>query len=818
MAAANEMNSKQTFGQLLRYHRRQSHDSLRGGLLTQERLGELLGHELGHAGYSGAAVSDWERGKSKIDEEEWSVLLALVAVLHRSGGLETPVEADELLQAGNYRPLNQEERVAIFGEDPAPPAAPATTAPVAKQPGDAHHNSAAGEDHHKLRILRDKVQRFWIDGVLERMLEQPIAVELTWQPVYEAVDHPWGDLLDPTLYAHSAPSGREPIINVFAGMDRALLILGGPGAGKTTTLLSLARDCCRRAASDPSAPVPVILNLAPWANRQAPLADWLVDELTAKYQIPPRLGSRWLDNDRLILLLDGFDEVPASERRACAQAINRFREEHGLTGLVICSRTAEYEATATRLKLGGAVLLQPLTPAQIDRYVAAAGPPLAGLHVALAHNPALLEMAKTPLMLTIMGHAYSGFTEEQVAALAQVAEAESTAGTYDRLFGAYVQRMFRRHSPRLHLDVRRMEQTLSHLAQKMTEHNQAVFLVEEIQPSWLPSGPWRRAYLLVSGLTAGLYGGLVMWILWLLLRQMLPRLPAVVSAAVGQTLRVGPGTAQFFSLILGNLALGLLFGLIHILDFERLAGPAPTARARNNHLRRRAVVVCLAVGVLTTAVVARFGSLPLALSWSLAEAVMYATASRYLYGVSYGTEIRTYETLGWSWSQAFGGALIGLLLAAAAELLETLLFGYNGVLRTFLTLGLATFLLGGLTGNRIETKNRPNQGIHLSARNALLAALLVALPLGGLTWLLRGGAPAVLTALLAGMVVFALFGGSSVGKHYFVRLLLAYRKTIPFRLSAVLDNACRLVLVRRVGGGFMFLHRLLQTYFARTAS
>ena len=53
-------NDMQFFGDLLRKHRRRTQDPLKGGPLTQVRLGELLGHYLGGAGYTGAAVSDWE--------------------------------------------------------------------------------------------------------------------------------------------------------------------------------------------------------------------------------------------------------------------------------------------------------------------------------------------------------------------------------------------------------------------------------------------------------------------------------------------------------------------------------------------------------------------------------------------------------------------------------------------------------------------------------------------------------------------------------------------------------------------------------------
>ena len=91
------------------------------------------------------------------------------------------------------------------------------------------------------------------------------------------------------------------------------------------------------------------------------------------------MGRQWIENNDLILLLDGLDEVKAEHRRACADAINKFRPEYGMTGIVVCSRTREYEELASRLKLNNAVLIQPLTREQIDRYIAAGGPQLAAL-------------------------------------------------------------------------------------------------------------------------------------------------------------------------------------------------------------------------------------------------------------------------------------------------------------------------------------------------------------------------------------------------------------------------------------------------------
>lgn len=108
-----------TFGEALRAFRQSSNDPDRlNKRLTQERLGELIGDDLGDMGYSGAAVSDWERGESKINAQDRNVLTALIRVFQRCGSLKTIAEADEFLKCGNYRALDEEEARKIFGELP----------------------------------------------------------------------------------------------------------------------------------------------------------------------------------------------------------------------------------------------------------------------------------------------------------------------------------------------------------------------------------------------------------------------------------------------------------------------------------------------------------------------------------------------------------------------------------------------------------------------------------------------------------------------------------------------------------------------------
>jgi hypothetical protein len=132
--------------------------------------------------------------------------------------------------------------------------------------------------------------------------------------------------------------------------------------------------------------------------------------------------------------------VDADHRRACVETINAYCEESGLGGIVVCSRTAEYEALGTKLKLGGAVLLQPLKPQQVDEYLAAAGPRLDALRTAMRQDATLQELAKTPLMLSVMTLTYRDIPAEALIP----AQPDTTDGSRQLLFAAYVDRMFTR--------------------------------------------------------------------------------------------------------------------------------------------------------------------------------------------------------------------------------------------------------------------------------------------------------------------------------------------------------------------------------------
>ncbi len=105
------------FGKQLRIFRQQTLNPKTEKQLTQQKLGELLGEEMGDYGFSGAAVSDWERSKSKINVNDRPVLVNLIRILKRHGGIQTLADANLLLETGNYRALNTSEKDKIFSEE-----------------------------------------------------------------------------------------------------------------------------------------------------------------------------------------------------------------------------------------------------------------------------------------------------------------------------------------------------------------------------------------------------------------------------------------------------------------------------------------------------------------------------------------------------------------------------------------------------------------------------------------------------------------------------------------------------------------------------
>ena len=63
-----------------------------------------------------------------------------------------------------------------------------------------------------------------------------------------------------------------------------------------------------------------------------------------------------------------------------------------------------------------------------------------------------------------------------------------------------------------------------------------------------------------------------------------------------------------------------------------------------------------------------------------------------------------------------------------------------------------------------------------------------------------------------------LYGGLPAIQHYVLRLLLSRNNYLPWKLVPFLDYCTDLIFLHRVGGGYIFVHRLLMEHFAAMAA
>jgi hypothetical protein len=644
--------------------------------------------------------------------------------------------------------------------------------------------------------MLEKVRLIWIKGLLEPSLHQIARIELGLETKPDAVDHPFDLLVQrPEQEPQPLPTGT-PISHIFDEVGKALLILGEPGAGKTTLLLELTRDLLDRAVQDERHLIPVVSNLSSWAEQRLALADWLIDELNKRYDVPRQLAKTWIDAGLIIPLLDGLDEVAVDHRGACVEAINAFLNEHGLLPMVVCSRVADYEALAVRLRLPSAVIIQSLSRQQVESYVDQAGASLAGLRTMLQADEALGELLNTPLMLSIGALAYQGRSADEIRSLGTGEEHRT------KLFAAYTDAMFQRRAKATPYNQEQTERWLMWLARAMKAHNQSVLYLEWMQSDWLPGQRQQRLVTFIASVMSGLLGGLSYGLL------------------------VGLSYGLLVGLLFG-LSNGLLFGLSNGLLFG------------------------LIVGIRSPLVVGLLGGLSYGLLFGLRDGLLGGLrdglGGGLLFGLSYGLiggisamlagyskEIKPVEKIRWSLSAVrnrwitnlfkrllFGlsyGLLGGLLFGLSVGLLNWLLFGLSGGLLGWLRDGLLGGLSGGLlfglsgglkdgfTIGEIGIQSFPNEGIRRSVRNALISGLLGGLSVGLLGWLSLG--------LLGGLSLGLHFGGRTCLHHFALRLVLWHNNLAPLNYIRFLDYAVARIFLRKVGGGYVFVHRLLLEHFA----
>jgi hypothetical protein len=320
---------------------------------------------------------------------------------------------------------------------------------------DLRHGAATLNDHDRLvraaDLLAAAVRRQWNDEVGVRRLRHPRPLRLRWQPADGVAAGP-DSIVIAAAGLVGANDPRPPaieLVDAFRSLPtRQLLILGAPGAGKSTlailfVLAALGRSGpgapARASASDP---VPVLLTLPTWRPTEETLREWVIRRISEDY---PELGDsleygsatprRLVDGGYVLPVLDGLDELPGSMVGPALRALNDVVGEGGIS-TVILSRQSEYEravVVAGRLAFAAVVTIQPITVRDSIEFLTASEPaasarwlPVTSCMLADPRGPVATALS-TPLMTALARTVYEspGSAPEELCRLPSAGAVEN---------------------------------------------------------------------------------------------------------------------------------------------------------------------------------------------------------------------------------------------------------------------------------------------------------------------------------------------------------------------------------------------------------
>lgn len=614
----------------------------------------------------------------------------------------------------------------------------------------------ASQRTSRQRLIK-RVRTIWITNFLEKILGQTTWVDLHLQKQADAVANPWRvTVQELDQQSQPLPPGTS-ILQVLAEADEELLILGEAGAGKTMLLLYLARTLLAQAEIDEQRRMPVLFHLATWVQQRLTFEQWLVNELHSKYDVPLSVGNIVLKADTIFPLLDGLDEVAATDRAACVQAIKDFAQRQPeQTPLVICCRSQEYRSLPQQLALHYAVMLLPFTDEQINYYLTSVSGRYSALRDTLSQDQELYELARRPLMLSV-------FTQAYVAAPAELPVPIEHKDYPRALFQYYVNAMLTRRGQLQEYTPQQVKSWLGFLAHQMKNQHEILISIENIQPTWLPV-PTRTLYrwcmTLVYALTFGLIFGPIFALSFGCTYGILHQDPGQLWPGLLIGLNIGCA---------GGLPGGLCFGLTFPQHYH--IQPSEVA-AWSGEAARRGLVT----GTL--------GGLLVGLAGGLIGSFLISPTVGIVLGIA--TEVVV----------ALVGMLVGgftpLQLPAEIDLTPNAGIWRSGkrgfllVLPIIALIGMAGGLLVSLFGKSLVTvANGPLIGLALGSTGGLIFGLAFGL-VGGRT----------------GIAAFL--------QHFILRFFFWKYKLLPLRLVHFLDMASERLLLRKVGRSYLFVHRILR--------
>lgn len=319
-----------------------------------------------------------------------------------------------------------------------------------------------------LDALRWQVRDQWENEAAKRRLLQPRPLRLHWRTardrlVSEHAGRVEGalatDVNDPRLAA-----ARELVAAVGSGLRHKFVVLGAPGAGKSSlaVLYTLATIELTRTV-EPTSPVPVLFSIAGWDPKE-PIKMWFLRRVAEDYSGHDlKVVQRLLSDDRIMPVLDGLDEMPDDLLGPAMEALDRSPLRFVLT-----SRTEEYDraikAAGHTMSDAAVVEVQSVKPEDVETFFSQGEDAernrwsfVAEQLKAGEHRP-LAEAFSTPLMISLARRVYRRPTEPQ-----QLANFATAKEITDHLLEHYL--------PTIYAE-KRQQRWIEFLAYHLKEHQQ----------------------------------------------------------------------------------------------------------------------------------------------------------------------------------------------------------------------------------------------------------------------------------------------------------------------------------------------------------
>ena len=643
------------------------------------------------------------------------------------------------------------------------------------------------------QILAGLVEEQWRLEASIRSLDDPKPIPVVWQLTERdnLMDHPQ-HIASGTLHFSGKSDQIRGLADSFRQLRRRrLVVLGGPGAGKTTLAVQLVLELLSTRVE--GEPIPVLFTVNNWDITAYPrLQDWLAIQLGQNYpalrgekgevSIPRALAVR----AQVLPVLDGLDELPNAARAKVITALNRSLGDNDQ--LIITSRTSEFAAAvkAEENVLRSAAVIEPaaLSPDTVTAYLKSCLPPqpkppwlqiLADIRKGRAR--ALAEVTSTPLGIWLLRTVY--ITTRRSPTVLRREHLRDPSILRQHLFSELIPALISTrpptndpadiYRPRREWQPEDIRRWLGWYAWTLNEANAQIAPDKIRDFTW-----WRLAGYTLPPFMIGLFASIVGLFSGFLFGT------AIRLATIG--IKDGLIYALLVGSVLGLCQAGIAGTLAGTRWLYEAPGYADLRIRRRRSISKR--------DSKASAPLRRFRS-PLGMALFVALVVGGVAAGR--------------------------GPMTGLAVTIAA--------GFIVWLEAWL---LKWAEAPAVTDGAITPMSSWRADRTLILLRISLTTLAFALALGLGSWLTVGGQKSwlvsVLTSLLAGASMGFFFGVIMGNHHAWLLFVIAKLRLVllghlfPFKLMPFLDDCHRLGLLRAVGSAYQYRHAELQDYLAASFS